>query len=436
MVSSRLDANAITRVRPFTNTPDLPDAPPASIPAPPRDPLTVPTLAEAYLECHAVAFDDIPREAWDRLLAATPAATPFSRWTVHRAWWDAYGETAHQQYLCLTAPEAIHGSGSGKEGALDPDRVVAIVPLMHRHEVEPTDAATATALRRSGREVSPVSPDAKAVFMGASYHADYATLLAGPAGLPAVARAVVQSLADRPDPDHGDQLWDVVDLRRLRDDDPSLPALEDAFRDAAEAHRWQVVREVEDVCPVATLPVDGDWEAYLASLDKKSRHEIRRKMRRAESSGPLEFRLTDPTPEAVDAFIDLHQARWADEGLFPDTPGGERSRRFLHRLAELESAEGEGSQLQLGLAEVSGRLIFATVGFDDGETCYFYNAGLDPDARDLSPGVTGTAAYIRDRLAAGRRRFDFLRGNEPYKYEWGAVDEPIHRLLVSRTVSG
>ena len=392
----------------------------------------MPATGGGHLVCHSVPFDAIPRDAWDRLLAATPAATPFSRWTLHRAWWDAYGDTAHEQYLCLTA-----GDGAAPDGSeeADPDDLVAIVPLMHRHEVEPTDAATATALRRSGRQVSLVEPDAKAVFMGASYHADYATLLASPADLPAVARAVVQSLAEQPDPEHGDQLWDVVDLRRLRADDASLPALEDAFRDAADTHQWQVVREEEDVCPVATLPADGDWEAYLASLDKKSRHEIRRKMRRAESSGPLEFRLVDPTPEAVDVFIDLHQSRWGDEGLFPDTPGGERSRRFLHRLAELETAEGDGRQLQLGRMDAGGRLVFATVGFDDGTTCYFYNAGMDPEARELSPGVTGTAAYIRDRLAAGRRRFDFLRGNESYKYEWGAVDEPIHRLLVSRTGS-
>ena len=392
----------------------------------------MPATGGGHLVCHSVPFDAIPRDAWDRLLAATPAATPFSRWTLHRAWWDAYGDTAHEQYLCLTA-----GDGAAPDGSeeADPDDLVAIVPLMHRHEVEPTDAATATALRRSGRQVSLVEPDAKAVFMGASYHADYATLLASPADLPAVARAVVQSLAEQPDPEHGDQLWDVVDLRRLRADDASLPALEDAFRDAADTHQWQVVREEEDVCPVATLPADGDWEAYLASLDKKSRHEIRRKMRRAESSGPLEFRLADPTPEAVDVFIDLHQSRWGDEGLFPDTPGGERSRRFLHRLAELETAEGDGRQLQLGRMDAGGRLVFATVGFDDGTTCYFYNAGMDPEARELSPGVTGTAAYIRDRLAADRRRFDFLRGNEPYKYEWGAADEPIHRLLVSRTGS-
>ena len=35
-------------------------------------------------------------------------------------------------------------------------------------------------------------------------------------------------------------------------------------------------------------------------------------------------------------------------------------------------------------------------------------------------------------LVAGVRRLDFLRGDEPYKYDWGAVDEPIQRVLVRR----
>jgi CelD/BcsL family acetyltransferase involved in cellulose biosynthesis len=176
----------------------------------------------------------------------------------------------------------------------------------------------------------------------------------------------------------------------------------------------------------------ASWDDHLATLDKVARHEIRRKLRRAEAAGPVEFRLMPLTRECVDAFIELHQARWGDEGLFPDTEGGERSRHFLRRLAELESAEGDRAQLQLGQVRVGERLIFATVGFDDGDACYYYNAGMDPGARELSPGVTGTAAYLRDRIAAGRLRFDFLRGNERYKYEWGARDELLQRLIVER----
>ena len=62
----------------------------------------------------------------------------------------------------------------------------------------------------------------------------------------------------------------------------------------------------------------------------------------------------------------------------------------------------------------------------------FYNAGIDPDARELSPGVILAAECVQFAVEHGKRRFDFLRGNEPYKYEWGAVDEPIQRLLVRR----
>jgi CelD/BcsL family acetyltransferase involved in cellulose biosynthesis len=59
---------------------------------------------------------------------------------------------------------------------------------------------------------------------------------------------------------------------------------------------------------------------------------------------------------------------------------------------------------------------------------------VEPDARDLSPGVVLVERLIRRAIERGRRRFDFLRGHEAYKYEWGGADEPIQRLLVRRTV--
>ena len=150
-------------------------------------------------------------------------------------------------------------------------------------------------------------------------------------------------------------------------------------------------------------------------LGKKARHEIRRKLRRAEAAGPVRFRELPLTSASADAFIALHQARWGAQGLFPDTADGERGRRFLHRLTELESMEGTDAQLVLGEVAVGDRVVFATVAFDDGATCYFYNAGMDPAAREFSPGRTRTAAYLRDRMAAGRNRFAPLRGAEPHQ---------------------
>ena len=183
---------------------------------------------------------------------------------------------------------------------------------MHRHEVEPDDAILRTHLR-GGHDtpLTAVAPTAKAVFFGASYHVDYATLLARPADLPAVAEAVAEALAapgDAPDPDHP-AAWDVVDLRRLRCGDPAADALADAFG-ARTGEGWTVVREREEVCPVVTFEPGMDFETYLGTLDKKERHEVRRKLRRARGRrrGPpgalgrprrRPGRVRRPPPEAL-----------------------------------------------------------------------------------------------------------------------------------------
>ena len=65
------------------------------------------------------------------------------------------------------------------------------------------------------------------------------------------------------------------------------------------------------------------------------------KIRRAEAAGPVRFVPAPLDAATVDRFIDLHQARWGDDGLFPETDGGARSRAFIHRLAALEAAEGD-----------------------------------------------------------------------------------------------
>jgi CelD/BcsL family acetyltransferase involved in cellulose biosynthesis len=268
--------------------------------------------------------------------------------------------------------------------------------------------------------------------MAASYHADYATILADPRDLAIVGEAVASMLEGGAIDGDSPVAWDCVDLRRLRYDDPLLDHLQAPLERRARAAGWEVRRDLEDVCPV--VPLADDWEAQLASLGKKTRHEVRRKLRRAEGAGNLTLRYLPLEAESVERFVMLHQARWGADGLFPATEGGDRSRLFLHRLVELEAADGRAAQLHLGEVLAGDRVLHAFVGFDDGRTCHFYNAGMDPSARDLSPGVVGTAMYLRDRLEAGTRRFDFLRGDEAYKYEWGAVDEPIFRILVHRTV--
>ena len=287
-------------------------------------PAASPSDPACTLVARPIAFDAIPRATWDGLLSRTARVTPFSRWTWHRAWWDAYGPQARQLYLvCEDEAGVVRG----------------IVPLMDKEG---------------------------SLYFAATYHGDYATVLCAVNDLPAVAEAAAVALAGR-----------LVDLRRLRYDDPAVGALEFALG---------IPRVQEDVCPVVDVPPGMDWESYLGTLDKKDRHEIRRKIRRAESAGSTRFVLVEPTSDAVETFIRLHDLRWGEAGLFPSTPAGDRTRAFIRTLARLEADEGPTRQLQLGQYRVGDRLIFATVGFHDEDTCYFYNAGMDPAAKGSRRG--------------------------------------------------
>jgi hypothetical protein len=365
-------------------------------------------------------FAAVDPATWDELTAVSPWQTPFSRWAFHRAWWDAYGANAHDQTTVLVPAD-------------QPDDAppVAIAPLMHRHEVEPDDAILRTQARLAAHPpLTPVPATAKAVFMGASYHADYATLLCAPGDVLAACEALAGGLLTPPAPGDMDPIpWDVVDLRRIRAGDPFADEMVGALERRGGA-AVVVMLEQEDVCPVVTLEPGLDFEAFLGTLGKKDRHEIRRKLRRAEAAGDVRLEdSVDPLGD-LEAFIELHQKRWGADGLFPDTPGGAQSRVFFRRLLELGVPAGF---VRLTFATVAGRRIAAGFTLEDASAAYFFNAGIDPSARDLSPGILLSALAIRDAIAAGRRRFDYLRGDESYKYEWGASNEEIRRVLVTRT---
>ena len=123
----------------------------AAIPAGPGDPLRP-------LVARRATFEDVSPQAWDALAARNPWATPFARWAFHRAWWDGYGASAHDETVLVADPVAEARGESG---------LVAIVPLMHRHGVEPTDAARHTMLRRSAdADLTRLAPTDKVVFFG------------------------------------------------------------------------------------------------------------------------------------------------------------------------------------------------------------------------------------------------------------------------------
>lgn len=169
----------------------------------------------------------------------------------------------------------------------------------------------------------------------------------------------------------------------------------------------------------ATLVIDlpATDSAWLESLPKKRRHELRRKRRRfAESFGePVLERRTDR--EAFEAFITMHRSSQHDKGRFMT----ESMERFFWALITEAGAA-------VDLLSVTGTPVAAAFDFVDTEALYLYNSSYAEDASDVSPGIVLLALMIERTIDSGLHRFDFLKGDEQYKYRLGAIDRPLTSL--------
>jgi hypothetical protein len=218
--------------------------------------------------------------------------------------------------------------------------------------------------------------------------------------------------------------WDAAELCNV----PEISPAHQALAEMAVEHGYEFRTIVEDVCPVIDLP--ATWDAYLASLDKKQRHEIRRKMRRIEREADVNWYIVDQgrdLSEEIDAFIELHQKSSADKDDFMD----EQMKGFFRAVAHVLQPPG---WLQLAFIEVDGQKAAAMLNFDYEDTILVYNSGYDPQHQAyLSPGIVLLAYCIQNAIELGRARFDFLQGDEPYKYRFGAQDTKVYRLVIVRS---
>ena len=184
--------------------------------------------------------------------------------------------------------------------------------------------------------------------------------------------------------------------------------------------------EVEQIetCPTVLLP--SEWEAYLALLRGKDRHELRRKLRRAAAAARLEYRVTSAAAqldEDINTFVTLHRMSQQDAKQGFMTPEKEA---FFRAMARQLWPQG---WLELAFLYADGEPIATLCCFAYGSTYAAYNSGYHPAYGDLSAGIVLFAERIRTAIARGFTAFDFMRGDEPYKYRFGATDRPLYQLL-------
>jgi CelD/BcsL family acetyltransferase involved in cellulose biosynthesis len=320
---------------------------------------------------------------WDEIQTQAEARSPFMSWAWHRAFVDADAEAGASDALVLR-------TGTG---------VQAIVPLMSR---------------QIGFHRVPVRALTWAIGdLGCPDHLD---VLATPAADVGALVPLVEQLE-----------WDVIVLSNLTPNAPVALRLAEAM--AARGHATQ--RQPLWVCPY--LDLSGEWERYLASLSRNRRHALRymeRNLRRRHMVA-----ITDYDGERVEEgwqrLVTLHERRWAAdangrvEGAFRDRCVERLHRRFIAELAQRE-------ELWLTTLDLDGEPAAAWYGFTCGDTAYFYQSGRDPRWERESVGQVLLAAMIRRAMERGLKRFDFLRGEDPYKRQWTTAGQTTEEITIFR----
>jgi CelD/BcsL family acetyltransferase involved in cellulose biosynthesis len=203
------------------------------------------------------------------------------------------------------------------------------------------------------------------------------------------------------------------DLRDMRFRLDSMPA--EASRVVSKALTEvgaEFAVDQHEVAAVLTLP--ATFDEWLLSIGKKGRHEVRRKRRRFTAEfGDIE--VVEGGIESFATFASMHRTSAGAKGSFMTEAMEayfldllDRARATIHSLV------------------CHGRTLATAFGFEHDNGYYFYNSAYDSDAAMASPGVVLLATMIEHQIDRGAETFDFLKGDEAYKFRHGATQRPLY----------
>jgi len=322
---------------------------------------------------------------WNTLLSQSASHVPFLRHEYLSAWWQTRGGGEWPQAELFTVIARDEG------GAL---RGVAPMFFTPNREGQPA-----------------------LMLLGSIEISDYLDVLARPEDLSPFLEGLLVYLEGLQAP-----AWNVLDWYNLLESSPTLETLQAVAR----RRGWSFDQERLQHCPYIPLP--GDWETYLASIDKKQRHEIRRKMRRAEGAGvPLRWYIVSDEA-SLDAEIENFLSLMGQD---PEKLAFLTDVMRSQMRASVWAAFRAG-WLQLAFLEVDGVKVAGYLNFDYRDHIWVYNSGLDFNYGALSPGWVLLGYLLQWANEHQRKAFDFMRGDEEYKYRFGGVDRFVMRAVVQR----
>lgn len=324
---------------------------------------------------HTVSDFESMAVPWNQLLSESASHVPFLRHEYLLPWWNTLGggEWAEGKLHIVTASD-------------DSGQLMGIAPLF-------------ITKNRTGQNAL--------LLLGSIEISDFLDFIVRPQHLDEFCSGLLNFLAQNRQGD-----WEALDLYNILDSSPTLPALEKA----ADQLNWHYETECLQHSPYIPLP--GDWEAYLANIDKKQRHEIRRKIRRLEEAGvPYRWYIVEEEQlleQEIDRFLDLMAMDQEKQAFLTSV--------MRSQMRAAVQAAFRGGWLQLAFLEIDGHKAAGYLNFDFDNQIWVYNSGMDNRFNNYSPGWVLLGYLLKWANEQKRSAFDFMRGDESYKYRFGAVD--------------
>lgn len=180
--------------------------------------------------------------------------------------------------------------------------------------------------------------------------------------------------------------------------------------------------KISKLQPSPYIQVGESYEAFLASLNKKQRHEVRRKERNAEANYQTSWYLVQDAATLEDelqAFIDMMREDPSKQDFLTDL--------MVQHLKETARLAFKASQLHLAFLTFNQVKVAAYYSIFSEGKLWVYNSAWKMDYSPASPGWVLLAKIIRWACDNGVHEVDLMRGDEEYKYRFGGIDRFVLR---------
>ena len=228
--------------------------------------------------------------------------------------------------------------------------------------------------------------------------------------------------------DYLDPMFDDIDLGRaaLHDwSDWDICVLQDLSANSALRVLGTAVADL----PCSAICFEGSFDDFLRDRPKDLKRNLRRYKEKAEAIGPVTFEVSEEADaESLDALIQLHAARWQERGESGMIEAN-RSEGFLRDVA---CRLGRAGMLRFFKVRFCGRIAAIVMAMRNQSTIFCYMSAFDPEHERFGFGRELLAQAIRYAHENGYKRWDFLRGDEPYKFSWGAYAAAKCRVVIER----